>query len=231
MNVTDLLPRHWTSLLVPGRPTALGQDQATSERGTSNPSCLVVMQRLSPAYAAKLVLRWKSASADVSEAILLRVLDDLIAHHTRPRACCIDASNEVFHAQRLRKAAMGKCPVYLIKSGEKVSFRGQDTLYKPLLGNMLAAAAEDNMLILPCEEWIIDDCRLVKRDRGSFMTETGAHGEHGDVFDALKLALWGLEGIGGTIDASAVSITASTAEDEERDPDLPGDYFGEFLTA
>jgi hypothetical protein len=219
MLVRDLLPRTWAKQwLQPHMPIGVGLDQATTEKATSNPSSLAVLQRLSSVYVAALILRWKSSSQDVSHAIWTMILEDIITtQNLHLKAGCIDASNEVFHAQSLQKAALGKCPVYLIKSGEKVTFRNAEYNYKALLGNMLVTAAEDNMLALPNEEFIVDDFRLVKKDRGTFATDLGPNGEHGDTFDSTKLALWALEGRSGNVEAAAAGITSSTKNSDLQD--------------
>jgi hypothetical protein len=125
----------------------------------------------------------------------------------------------VFHAQRLRRAALGKCPTHLIKAGEKIHFRGQDYIYKTLLGQILVAACEDNQLAIAPDAWVVDDWRLVSRDRGTFVIDTGPNGEHGDSFSAAAHALWGLEGTGGNVEASAAGIWPQpglgTAGDED----------------
>jgi hypothetical protein len=44
--------------------------------------------------------------------------------------------------------------------------------------------------------------RLVRRDRGSFTTEVGPGGEHGDTFDSHKLAQNSLESTGGALEST-----------------------------
>lgn len=212
MKATDLLPKNWTDRFERDAKTGLGYDVATTEKNMSNPASITVMQQCSGMYWAKFILRWKSGSESVHRWIFLQVIKDLIDAGIRPKAASIDASNEVFFAQSLQKAALGKCPVHLIKSGEKVRFRGTDSIFKVALGNMLVAAAEDNLLALPNEEWLIDDFRLVKRDRGSFITDMGTNGEHGDTFDSTKLAMWSLEGTTGNVEAQAVDISGRKSD-------------------
>jgi hypothetical protein len=226
MTISEILPPNWTRSFARDAPIGIGYDIATTEKGMSNPAAIAVTQRISPMFRVRSLLRWKSGNASVHEAIFMRVIDDLIKAGLRPRAASIDASNEVFFAQNLRKKALGKCPVYLIKSGEKINWRGADSIYKVLMGNILATYAEDNMLALPNEPWIVDDFRLVKRDRGSFMTELGENGEHGDTFDAVKHSIWALEGIGGNQEAEATSIT-NFSEGEWDDP-LDAAMFGGY---
>jgi hypothetical protein len=46
----------------------------------------------------------------------------------------------------------------------------------------------------------------VKRDRGSFSTDTDSQGRHGDTFDSDKLAMHGLVAKDGPVEAEAIRI-------------------------
>lgn len=186
------IPRDWTDCLA-GGPIGLGMDVGTTEQGTSNPSALAVMQHTPPLYVVRLLLCWKTSDEAVSREIVQTIVSDLERSERRPRRLCIDASNEVFFAQSIRSDLAGRVPVVLVKSGEKVTWRGLDYIYKTLLGNLYVSLFEDNLIALPPAQWISDDHRLVKREKGGFVAETGERGEHGDTFDACKLAYWALE--------------------------------------
>lgn len=58
---------------------------------------------------------------------------------------------------------------------------------------------------LPSSKYLDDDVGRVVRKAGSFDSTVGANGEHGDTFDAIKLALYGLTGA-GEIGAVGVSL-------------------------
>jgi hypothetical protein len=75
---------------------------------------------------------------------------------------------------------------------------------------MYCAALEDGLLLLPAGAFIELDHRLVKREGGRFVTDLGPGGEHGETFDAGKLAYWGLQA-GGTISAQAMEVGGSGA--------------------
>ncbi len=78
--------------------------------------------------------------------------------------------------------------------------------YKTLLGNLLVNAMEEGQVALPESRYVKDDYRLVKRDKGSFRTEVDNQGRHGDTFDSDKLALHGLQRLGGPVHAEAAQV-------------------------
>lgn len=182
----------------------LGLDVATTEKQTSNPSALAVVERTGREYFARLVLRWKTADPAVTEAILTTLLMRLAPR--RPRRLCIDATSERFFAAALKRQLGAVVPVELVISSESLEHLGEKMTYKVFLGNLLVNAIEDGRLLLPEATWLRDDLRLVKRDRGTFATEVAADGSHGDCFDALKLAIYALEGAGGPAQAEAAAV-------------------------
>jgi hypothetical protein len=199
----DDFPTDWRRLLGRGR-FALGYDVATTEDNMSNPSSLTVMEQVNGLFWARLKLVWKTADPDVAMAILREALDLGDGRHVV--RLCVDASNERYHAVRVQKAFRSKCIVDLIVAGEKVTFGSEDMNYKSLLGNKLVNAMEDGRVVLPESRYVKDDYRLVKRDKGSFRTETDSQGRHGDTFDSDKLALFGLTAKGGPVQAEAVPV-------------------------
>lgn len=205
MTPRDAIPPHWAAHLGDG-PVALGHDIGTTTKGTSNPSTLVVMEKVAPLFVVRLVLAWKTADPRVSEQLISCALDDLASRGRTARRLNIDASNETFHATNLRRAFLGRVPVGLIKSGEKVTYKGEDFNYKQLLGSLYANAFDDGLVRLPAGDWIATDHRLVKREGGAFVNELGKGGWHGDTFDGGKLAYWGLIGAGGPIRAAAAQV-------------------------
>jgi hypothetical protein len=66
--------------------------------------------------------------------------------------------------------------------------------------------AEDGRLLLPAESWLEKDLRSVKRAGGSFECEVDEDGNHGDTFDAIKLALHALTSGGGPAEAQAAPV-------------------------
>ena len=218
MKIYDAIPRDWTRLLVPdAKATGIGWDVATTDKGTSNPSGIVVTQRISPVYRQSLAVRFKTASEEVAFQVGLMIVQDIIDAGIRPKALCIDASNERFFAQRVRREFSGLVPVHLIVSGENVIWKGGEYNFKQLLGNLYVSAIEDNLMEACPDEWWLEDHRLVKRDRGTYQADTGKDGGHGDVFDGGKLSLWAIEGVGGAAMAEAASVGGLSRETSDDD--------------
>ena len=194
----------WAALLTDG-PLALGYDVATTQRGTSNPSAVTVLQREGRMVFGRLVLSWKTRDPAVARAVLGCVLDDIETAGQKARRLVIDASSEKYYAADVRASLARRCPVELVSGNQKLKFRNEEMDAKSLLGNLYCAALEDGLLLLPAGDWIALDHRLVKREAGRFVTDLGPGGEHGDTFDAAKLAYWGLQS-GGTVAAHAAQV-------------------------
>ena len=199
MRTRDAIDSSWTDLLTDG-PLALGYDIATTEKAKSNPSGLTVMQQDSRISISRLVISWKTADPAVAHEVISCVLDDLAARKLKPRRLVIDASSEKYFAVATRTKFRKRCPVELIAGNQKLKFRNEEMDAKSLLGNMYCAAMEDGFILLPAGDWIELDLRLVKREAGRFVTDLGPGGEHGDLFDAGKLAYWGLQSGGNSAD-------------------------------
>lgn len=195
----------WADLLTDGA-IALGYDVATTEKGTSNPSALVVMQKEARMCMTRLVVSWKTREPAVARAVLGCIFEDIEARGKKPRRLVIDASSEKYYAADIRTAFARRCPVELIGGNQKLKFRGEELDAKSLLGNMYCSGLEDGLILLPAGEWIELDHRLVKREAGRFVTDLGPGGEHGDTFDAGKLAYWGLQGGGGPAQAHGAAV-------------------------
>lgn len=197
MTPREAINPSWTDHLTKEGRIGLGLDLATSEKKTSNPAGLTVLQHLSPRYCARLVISWKTDDPAVTSQIVALVVSDLIASGHPPTKLCVDASNEVFYAKTLKTELSGKVQVELVKGGEKVKYEGQEMDAKSMLGNLYVNHLEDGLITLPGGKWITDDHRLVSKEAGRFMTSLGKNGEHGDLFDGGKLALWALLRKGG----------------------------------
>jgi hypothetical protein len=207
MTPRSAIPVEWLQALVPARPVALGLDIATTEKGTSNPSVLSVMQHASQrAFHVPLLVSWKTADPAITEQMINVALLDLVSASFRPRRLCIDASSEVFFATNLRRRFAGAVTVDLVKGGEKRKYKGEELDAKTLLGNLYCNALDDGLIILPPGDWIKEDHRLVAREKGGFATATGTGGQHGDTFDGCKLAYWGLIGGGGPVGAAGAGV-------------------------
>lgn len=204
MTPRQAISSEWAQRLTHG-PLALGYDVATSEKGTSNPSALAVMQREGRICIARLIVSWKTREPAVARQIIAAALDDISHAGHKPRRLCIDASSEKFYAADIRTHFRARVATELVAGGQKLDFRGESLDAKSLLGNMYASALEDGLIFLPAGEWIEFDHRLVKREAGRFVTDLGPGGEHGDTFDAGKLSFWGLQS-GGTVRAHAAQV-------------------------
>lgn len=190
MNLRDHIPATWADSLAHG-PIGLGHDIATTTKGVSNWSSLAVCQHVAPLYRFSFI-RWRTADPEVNLGILDLIVSDIERSGRRARRLCVDSSNEKYHAQRTRTYFRGRVPVELIGSGESVEWKGEKYNYKTLLGSLYTAGFEDNCFAICNGVWVLDDHRLVKRERGTFVADTGKDGGHADVFDAGKLAYWGV---------------------------------------
>lgn len=205
MTPRQAISSDWIALLTDG-PIALGYDVATTQNGQSNPSALCVMQRDGGVAISRLVVSWKTREPEVARQVITAVLDDIQAAGRKARRLEIDASSEKYYAADMRTFVRLRCPVELVAGGEKLKFRGEEMDAKTLLGNMYCSAMEDGLILLPAGEWIELDHRLVKREAGRFVTDLGPSGEHGDTFDAGKLAYWGLQSGSGSAKAEAAAV-------------------------
>lgn len=199
------IPRSWTDYLTDGL-IGVGKDLGTTTNKKSNPSSITVVQKEGRIYHTRLNVTWKTNDPDVSEQMLECVLDDIKDAQKRIRRTCLDASNEVFFATRLKKKFVTFCPFDLVKGGEKVEHMNERMDSKTLLGNIYINLFDDALITLPLGDSIKNDHRLVMRDRGSFTTNLGRNGEHGDTFDSGKLAVWALESGSERIKADAMAV-------------------------
>jgi hypothetical protein len=200
-------PPGWAAAMTDA-PWAVGYDIATTEKGTSNPSAIVVTQEVGPKqYAERLVLRFKAANDAEAKAILRTVIQDAEkAAGRRARAVAVDATSERYFCVQLRREFSRYARVLLVVGSEGTEYGGEKMNFKQRLGSAYAAAYEDSALAVPPDRWVKDDRRLVKRVRGSFDNDLDSAGNHGDTFDGGKLALYALTGSGGPVEAHAVQV-------------------------
>lgn len=204
MTPREAIPSSWTDHLRSG-PVAIGLDLATTDKATSNPSAISVMEDYGGLVNERLVLSFKSADEAVTTAMLQCVFEDLASAGKRVRALVIDATNETFFAQTVAKKFRKYCAVYLVKGSENMEHAGETMIAKQLLGNLFANAHTDGQIATPAGTFIKDDRRLVKKIKGLFNADTDALGQHGDTWDAGKLALWGLRRK-GRVEASGMAV-------------------------
>ena len=207
INVDAILPKGWLKAIDPNYPTlGLGMDVGTTTNKKSNPSVLVLCQKVGFEKRFPLVVRWKSKDPDVAEALILAVLAGLLSLGLRARRLAIDATSEKYFAATLRKRLASKITVELIVSSENTEHNGEVMLWKIYLGNLLSNEVEDGYAALPNAPWVKDDLRSVTRNKGSFDAEILEDGGHGDVFDGSKLALHAVGAKGGPAKAEAAAV-------------------------
>lgn len=209
--IRSYLPSDWARKCGNGE-IGLGLDPATSDKERSNPSSITVTEKRGPELIERLVFNFKSRDEFVSKRIIEVILSDLERANKRAKGLAIDASSEVFFAQAVKRLLAGRIRVYLIKSGEKLYYRGEESLAKIVLGNLYANAYADGRILCPSARWLAEDRRLVRRVNGSFEASVLPDGRHADSFDSGKLAQWVLEGGStGRVEAEATSLSQSIA--------------------
>jgi hypothetical protein len=209
----------WLKQSLTGGPVAFGFDVATTTKKLSNPSSLVVLEEIGAERPAKLVVVWKSANPDRHNLIVDRLLDAVEQRPSggRVRRVGIDGTSERLFASDFRKRFMGRTIVEVVvasESTEKYTHKPTDqpTTMKQFTSGRCVEALENGVIALPAHRYVREDIRLVKKARGSFDNEVSATGQHGDVFDALKLAHFALRP-GGEFASASVKTTSHRITD------------------
>lgn len=185
----------------------IGVDWATTEKETSNPTAVTVMERRGIEKVAVLTVTWKTRDPDLAIERLekiVRAVEDrdfggpLRQSKHRVRRLCQDATSEKYHCANVRKALRGAVIVEDVVGSETIELPGKEPMtMKAYLGNQFVGELDDNHVTLAPERYIKEDFRLVKRDRGTFVTEISGSGQHGDTFDSHKLASYALDSNSG----------------------------------
>ena len=178
----------------------LGFDQATTTNKKSNPSALAILNDAGDELEIPLVLWWKTANPNVSTRRVVGIVKALLAMGIRVKSLGIDATNERFYARLLKEALGALCDVQLIGSSESIETPEGKISYKSLMGNDLANAIESGKAVLPFSTYLYKDFMRVVKDRGSFDATVGPNGEHGDTFDAVKIAYHVARSGGGPVE-------------------------------
>jgi hypothetical protein len=200
----------WIKANVGGGKVALGWDLATTEKATSNPSALAIVEQDGNDIIARAVLLWKLANPDIAIARVYTVIHLLTSrsNSNRPRRLCIDATSERYFAQTCRKELGGLLPVELVVGSETVPVPGRNETMtmKQFLGGMLVAELDDNHLTLPPDRYLREDWRIVRKEKGAFVCEPDCEGRHGDTFDSVKLGLRALRSnVGGMTTSKGIA--------------------------
>jgi hypothetical protein len=194
--------------ITPGRPTGIGFDVATTTGGMSNPSSITVTQEHGLEYVSPVVIVWKTRDPKLARERLRRVVETCRDAGAPGRRFCIDASNELYFAEETRTEFAGLIPVELIRNNEKVdpmpAGYEKPVNYKIYLGDLYANAIGDARFVLPPENYLKKDHRLVVKNAGNYECEVDNDGGHGDTFDSGKLARYALQS-GGPVEIEAVN--------------------------
>jgi hypothetical protein len=126
----------------PHVPLGLGLDVATTEKETSNPSSISLVEQHGRQYIVRAIIVWKTKDPAIAKERIRRVIHAVAVRGTPPRRLCIDASSERYFAADLAKDLEGLLPVELVISGTSVQVPGREeaTNMKTLLGDQLIAA-------------------------------------------------------------------------------------------
>jgi hypothetical protein len=187
----------------------LGVDWATTEKETSNPTAVTVMERSGIEKIAVLTVVWKTRDPDLAIERLRNIVTTINARPAggRARRLCQDATSEKYHCANVRKELGALVTVEDMVGSETIELPGKEPMtIKAYLGNKFVGEIDDNHVTLAPERYIKEDFRLVKRDRGSFVTEISPSGQHGDTFDSHKNASHALDSTnGGEITGDTIS--------------------------
>jgi hypothetical protein len=217
--VEDDLPSGWDAAIVPGLPTVIAQDPATTEKEKSNPTALVVAQRHPLFTAFPLVIRYRTADDRRQKALLREVVDGVRARKASLRRIGIDATNERYYAQQIKREFQQFCPVDLIVGSETARETEHEDAArrmnnKTYTGNLLVNELDDGRIALPPSRWLRDDWRLVIRSKGGFDNQVDSAGNHGDTFDGAKAAVYLLSKRGGP--GECIPVVAEFLEEKRK---------------
>jgi hypothetical protein len=203
-DVLTKFPTDWRALIGNGK-ICVGIDPATTEKEKSNPTGVGIIEE-SENYILRLALRFKSADPAIVKSVLRELCN--LGNGRRPHRMIIDATSERFFAAEIKKEFASFCPVILVVASEKTIYMGQEMTFKAYLGNLLINTMDDGRFLMPEERWLKDDFRSVLREKGSFINQIDSSGNHGDVFDGTKHALYGFFNKSGPVQASAAQVGA-----------------------
>jgi hypothetical protein len=234
IRAAHILPAGWRGLFTPEGRVGIGLDLGTTNKARSNPTALAVCQESGLDVFARLIIRYKvdATKLDVHEQLLRAIVDALHsgpATHPRVVRICVDATSERYGAAELSRRLRGLVPVALIVASESIEYRGQKMKFKEYQTNLYLHQIDDGRLALPDEQWVEDDARQVKTERGFFYADIDEDGNHADAFDATKQALHALRmhgaGAPAEISAAGLGTFRHPVTGPWRQP-LPGDTAG-----
>lgn len=213
LRVADILPKDWARFIDPHFPRlGIGFDVATSlrvaggkKKTVSNPSAICLDQLVGNSSITRLMLRFRTNDPAIATAIIDFILAG-VPEGLRVGKLCIDASNERFFAVNLKSHLAGRVTVVPVIASEGTHYGEVPMNFKQYLGSQLVDYFDDGYAPIPEVEWLRKDMRLVKKVGDTFDTDVDEEGNHGDTFDAKKLALHALVSKGGPAQASAAKV-------------------------
>jgi len=108
-------------------------------------------------------------------------------------SCAWTRTNERYFAQRVRKELGAMVPVECVVASETIERPGANPMtMKQFMAGCWLAELDDNHLLLPPEQSVREDWRLVKKEKGQPVCEPDANGKHGDTFDSAKQSVYAL---------------------------------------
>lgn len=205
LNVSQVWPEAAWDLFGDGQIGG-GMDVATTTKAKSNPSAIAFTEKVGIDFVVRAAIRFKTDNPAISKAILLYAMERLKERSKRIRKFCVDATNERFFAAGLRDELAGRLWVEPVVSSETLEYLGEKMTFKSYLGNLFCNTINDGHLFLPQADWLRDDIRQVKEDRGTFVAEPDEDGNHADTFDAIKQSLHALNSTSGPAKANAAQV-------------------------
>lgn len=213
-----------------GGQVGIGFDVATTTAEVSNPSAVTVREQVGSERFDRLKMVWKERKPQVARERLAQLIQTI---RNRPvgggaRRLCIDATSERYFAEETADILAAQIPVQLVIASNAVeprppgyAERDGNINYKTFLGDLEAATVNDGRLILPPDEYVKSDYRMVMKDGGRFIcvpdSQTGAHG---DLFDSGKLAGLALTTGGPFAFESVLTPTAGGFRSAGKRPDF-----------
>ncbi len=209
-------------------PVGIGCDPATTTGDTSNPTSVTVGELAGVDFIEKAILVWKTREPKLARWRLAEIIKAVRARKTKTpaRRLCIEATSEQYWARETAQELGGLVPVELIDVRNKVEPAPpgyeRDPNYKTWLSDLYAACINDNRAMLPSDEYVKEDHRLVGKSAGVYVCEPQPDGKHGDTFVSGALSLHAIKSTaGGITSVAGIVVGGSSVHAAIRRPVLP----------
>ena len=198
----------WLRTKLTDGKVGIGWDLATTTKGLSNPTSVSILEQVGNEFILRACFVWKTAEPEIAMERVRMIVQTVRIRPAGPaRKLCIDGQNERYFAKLAQKDLRSEAPVEIVIGSETVEVLGQSekiTVKQQTCGR-LVEELDDNHLWLPPEQYLKEDWRLVKKEKGQFVCEPDGQGRHGDTFDATRFALRAIA-TGGPVAYSAINI-------------------------